>query len=101
MKYAALAFLLIATPAMAESIPCGNGIPMSPQKLKQFVARFSESPAAVGITSRGDKFLIISNSETGSFTVLEVLANGLSCIVMSGVNFETVLQVPAIDGKDM
>ena len=81
---AALAFsVLTAGAAQAQQIcaPRANLV----EKLK---AEFNEEPDAVGVTTNGGLFEVLSSSE-GTWTVLATGPNGVSCLVLSGEGWQT------------
>lgn len=81
---AVAAALMAATPAMGQSM-CGE----RSRAVDQFRSEFNESPTAVGLVSP-DTLLEVLTSEKGTWTIIITRPNGASCLVASGVAWQTL-----------
>lgn len=81
---AVLAWLasFLASPAHAQQ-QCAD----LPEFLALLASNYQEAPR-VSALAGGDALLIITAGDNGTWTALMVQANGLACMVASGVNFE-------------
>lgn len=61
--------------------------------------RWGEWPVAQGATRSGQLMQVWVNPETGTFSVLHVTGNGLTCFVSTGDGFDML--PPPIPGDDM
>ena len=51
---------------------------------------FDERPLASGISNSGKAYMELWASESGTWTILVVLPNGMSCVTNSGRDFDLV-----------
>jgi len=90
----ALAFLILGSPAFAQTPQCG---PL-PDALAALEAKYQEQPRVSALTS-GGQLMVITASQDGGFSVLLVSPEGSACMVASGSAFEVLPQEPAgVDG---
>jgi len=82
---AMIAFWLVAVPDEADAAECAPY-----EMVKRFLSnRYQESRKAMGVVAtRGIMELYVSE-ESGTWTVLLTMPNGMSCIVAAGDAFET------------
>jgi len=91
-------FLTVAVAAVAFALSLGLSV--SPVQAQQacgerakFMAKlketFAEEPIAMGLTDKG-AVLEVFASQTGSWTFLITMPNGLTCVVASGQSWETL-----------
>ena len=83
---AALVVIGFTLPASAQQSVCGNRGDI----LKQLSVRYSEAPAAIGLSSTGSMLEVLTSPSGGSWTVLMTMPNGTSCLVAAGENWESV-----------
>jgi len=81
---AAAAALALAAPAMAQNVCAERS-----RVVDQFRSEFNESPAAVGLVSE-DTLLEVLTSEKGTWTIIITRPDGASCLVASGVAWQSV-----------
>ena len=91
---AAFAVLFYALPASASD-NCSPDIKVTSKVLLE---KYGEQPIAAGILTE-TLMLQIFASETGSFTVVAVSANGTACLVASGENL-TFLKPSTPEGPE-
>lgn len=90
----ALAFLILGSPAFAQTPQCG---PL-PDALAALEAKYQEQPRVSALTSVG-QLMVTTASQDGGFSVLLVSPDGKACIVASGSAFEALPPEPAgVDG---
>lgn len=82
---AALALVLVSTTAIAQqnSPPCGDRTKF----IETLGGQYKESPSAIGLAANGQLVEILSNDETGTFSILLTKPNGESCLVSSGTGW--------------
>ena len=81
-----LAVAFAAFPALAqEPSACGKRSDL----LEKLSTNFDESPVAMGLTS-GGKVIEVVASESGSWTIIVTLPDGVSCGVAAGMSWEKV-----------
>ncbi len=95
---AALVFgtLALAPPAFAQSVCADRGI--ITERLK---TGFHESYQGAGLQSASSLVEIWSSDETGSWTILLSKADGISCVIASGMNWQfdmTKAEIAGITG---
>ena len=83
-KIAALAVLIAASPAMAQTV-CSTRA----EFIDRFAHRYAENPVAMGLASNGGVVEVLA-SEGGSWTLLVTMPNGISCVVAAGENWEAL-----------
>lgn len=83
MKQIALAFLFLTIApilAHAQQTQCA---PLGLQ-LMHLMVKFGERPLVVGATANGGKFMLLTNPDTGTWTILMVQAPDTACIGGAG-----------------
>lgn len=88
MRAIALAMgLIIAAPAHAQTL-CG------PRQsfIDHLGKNHGEAPTAMGLTSSGS-ILEVLTSEDGGWTIMVTRADGVSCLVATGEDWETIERV--------
>ncbi len=68
--------------------------------IKQLAEGYGETRQSVGIGSNNSMVEVFASEETGSWTILVTMANGLSCLVASGQSFEEVAEALPAKGQD-
>lgn len=91
---AAAVFVATTTPAVAQSQRnCGPRDAV----VTKLAQGYGETRQSVGIGSNNAMVEVFASDETGSWTILVTMPNGLSCLVASGQSFEEVAE--ALPGK--
>ena len=77
------ALLGLATPLLAQP-PC------APRTLiiEKLERQFGEAPRSIGLTANGRMIEVFSSAESGTWTILMTRADGTSCLMASGSDFE-------------
>lgn len=76
------ALLALTVPAQAQ-MACGD----RSEIIKMIAAKYKELPRAFGIV--GDKTLVeLFVSESGSWTMLETMSHGITCVIRSGQSWD-------------
>ena len=83
---AALVVIGFSLPASAQQSVCGKRGDI----LKQLSIRYSEAPAAMGLSSTGGMLEVLTSPAGGSWTIVMTMPNGVSCLVAAGENWESV-----------
>lgn len=74
-----------------ESLACGKRADM----LAQLSLRYSEKPVAMGMATNGTLVEVLASGSGDSFTILYTTAEGLTCMMAAGNNWESINQVLA------
>lgn len=91
MKTILAAMLLTGTAAFAEQ-PC---VASYEEALEYLAARYQEEPRAIAITRNGT-FLTVTTDANGAWSLIETTADGQTCLVSDGQNFELIEAPPNI-----
>lgn len=94
---AATAYIALATPASAQSQrSCG------PRDIvvTQLAEKYKETRQSVGIGSNNSMVEMFASDDTGSWTIVVTMPNGLSCLIASGQSFEQVAEALPAKGND-
>jgi len=93
MKRLALALLIVLMPGLtfAQGTNCG------PRKfiLTRLAEQYGEARVAYGLNARQLLMEVFANATTGSWTVTLTQADGLTCVVSVGSDFNPVTDGPA------
>lgn len=57
--------------------------------------RYSETRRAIGIAGQSAVMELFAAEETGTWSITVTLADGQTCLVASGTNYEAVTETPA------
>jgi len=99
MYLAAASAALIATlgsPVAHAAAPCQERGAV----LAKLAKNYAEAPVAIGMASNGGVLEVLAaESETGSFTIIVTMPNGMSCMLASGRHFE-MLPAPKLAKGD-
>jgi len=63
-------------------------------------SRFGESRQGMGLGRNNAVVEIFASADTGTWTILVTLPNGMSCLVASGESWERVAEQPPAPGSD-
>lgn len=77
--------LLCAVPAMAEPTCAPRDV-----VLERLADTYGESRQAIGLAGPGRVVEVFASSQTGSWTITVTLPDGRTCLVASGIAYETV-----------
>ena len=83
MRYL-LAFLLLASPALAEPI-CD----IRHNVMKQLEGKYGEKPIALGMANSGGVVEILTTEDGSTWTIVITLPNGMTCLVAAGEDWES------------
>ncbi|MBL6957530.1 MAG: hypothetical protein ISR52_00995 [Rhodospirillales bacterium] len=71
-------------PSVAEAqMMCGERL----EVLKNLQTNYAEAPISLGLASNGGVIEVLS-SDNGTFTIIITQPNGMSCLLVSGENWE-------------
>jgi len=85
--------LLALPPAHAAAAQCTSRAKM----VLSLNERYSESPQSIGLTPSGEALELFADPKTGTWTVLLSFANGTSCMMAAGTDYQ-YLNIPAGSG---
>jgi hypothetical protein len=81
-----LSALSLALPASAQSI-CGA----RDDFVQHLAQRHKEAPAAMGLSSNGKMVEVLTNDETGTWTIIVTNADGSACVIAAGEAWQQIL----------
>ena len=91
--FAALAFL--ATAARSEGAQCAARDAV----VERLASGYGETRRSVGLAGNA-VMEVYASDDTGTWTVLVTMANGMACLVASGDNYQAVTDAPPKPGDD-
>ncbi|SIS83621.1 hypothetical protein SAMN05421759_104177 [Roseivivax lentus] len=62
--------------------------------IEKLAKRYGEAPQSVGLAANNQVIEVFASDENGTWTVLMTRADGISCLLASGTDFETLMVVP-------
>jgi hypothetical protein len=87
---AALTVSLVSTAAMAQSLPCDD----RDKVLELLAKKYSETPVAAGVTSGGALLEVLTNSKSGTWSIIITSPQGMSCLTATGEGWRNMEQIP-------
>ena len=81
-----LSVLSLALPAAAQSV-CGA----RDDFVDHLAQRHDEAPAAMGLSSNGKMIEVLTNSATGTWTIIVTNADGSACVIAAGEAWQSIL----------
>lgn len=97
---ATFATAMVFTALTAEAQANGNCAPRA-TAAANLAERYQETPSGRGLASDGSAVEVFSNPETGSWSILVTMPNGISCMVASGQSWSALVQDPAPQGEPL
>ena len=86
MKYILITvFLFISFQARGQGTVCGDRENIVPSLIDDY----DESRVSIGLSAEGSIFEIFA-SDTGSWTLIVTQPSGITCLIGTGTNFETI-----------
>lgn len=83
-----LASIAVAPTAAEESMACGKRDEM----LGHLAGKYQEEPVAMGLSTNGSVVEVLASNAGNNFTIIYTTADGLTCMMAAGSNWETVKQ---------
>jgi hypothetical protein len=83
---AALPFLALAGPALAQGMACADHATLS----ERLADTWGESRQSIGLGADGAVMEVFASEETGTWTIAVTRPGGPTCIVAAGEHFEAV-----------
>lgn len=83
---AILAVSLMPAAADAQNRNCGPRTKV----VETLAEKYKESRRSIGLATKGRVMEIFASEETGSWTIVVTMPNGMTCLVASGQAFEAV-----------
>ncbi|MDI3336674.1 hypothetical protein QKW60_09670 [Defluviimonas aestuarii] len=65
----------------------------------ELASRYGETRHGIGLAANNAVMEVFASAETGTWTITVTLANGMTCLVASGQNYETLAEQPPGPGK--
>ncbi len=91
------AALILATQnARGEGAQCGARDAV----VERLSAGYGETRRSLGLAANNAVLEVFASEATGTWTVTVTLPDGMTCLVASGDNYQTVTEKPAAPGDD-
>lgn len=97
LNIGALLLALIGGPAMAQDMR--NCAPRD-RVIGRLAERYGETRQSIGLGANNAVVEVFAASDTGTWTIILTLPNGLSCLVASGQAYEAVAEAHAAMDSD-
>ncbi|HET6467768.1 MAG TPA: hypothetical protein VFG43_05250 [Geminicoccaceae bacterium] len=73
-----------------------TGQAMGPCSSREAIARslaedYREAPVSLGVMANGNLLQVFASYETGTWTIVSVAPNGISCVLAAGQSWETII----------
>lgn len=92
----ALSVACVASPVAAQSQNCApRGV-----VVERLADKYGESRQSVGMINDQAVMEVFANEESGSWTITVTNINGISCLVTSGIGYESVNEPPSVSPDD-
>lgn len=66
---------------------------------EQLASRYGESRRGIGLAANNAVMELFASDETGTWTITVTMASGLTCLIASGENFESLAENLPAAGK--
>lgn len=89
--------LILATEvADAQSAPpCGQRIAV----IERLTTSYGETRQGIGLAANNAVMEVFASAKTGSWTIILTMANGMTCMIAAGENYETLSEPLPAAGK--
>lgn len=68
--------------------------------IERLAEKYGEARQSVGLGANNSMVEVFSSPETGTWTITVTMATGVTCLVASGQNFETLAEALPAKGND-
>lgn len=68
--------------------------------VERLAEKYGESRQSIGLGANNAVVEVFAAQETGTWTITVTMTNGLTCLVASGQNFETLAEAVPAKGND-
>ena len=79
----------------------GQNCAPRPAVLEKLTDQFGETRQSIGLAAQGSVMEVFASAETGSWTIIVTLPNGMACLIAAGQSFEALAEVLPARGKDV
>ncbi|WP_442920375.1 hypothetical protein [Marinovum sp. 1_MG-2023] len=80
--------------------PVGQNCAPRPKVIARLAEKYGETRQSIGLGSQNAVVEVFASQETGSWTIIVTMANGVTCLLASGQAFETLAETLPVAGKD-
>ena len=87
-RIAVLCLLIGLTPAVAQAQ--NNNCGPRERVLTTLAEKYQETRRSIGLATQGRVMEVFASDESGSWTIIVTMPNGVTCLVASGQAFEEV-----------
>ncbi|MBR9864960.1 MAG: hypothetical protein GYB24_16095 [Rhodobacteraceae bacterium] len=89
-----LGVILAHSPAYSQPASCAERT----RVLERLQSKYGETRRSVGLAANNGVVEVFASDQSGSWTIVITLPNGMTCLVAAGESYETV-NAPARDGE--
>lgn len=100
MIFGALGFGILALAATSGFAQTNRNCAPRDVVVARLAEKYGEARQSVGLGANNSMVETFSSLETGTWTITVTLANGTTCLVASGQNFETLAEALPAKGND-
>ncbi len=100
LVFGALGFGILALAATSGFAQTNHNCAPRDVVVQRLADKYGEARQSIGLGANNSVVETFSSVETGSWTITVTLANGTTCLVASGLNFETLAEVLPAKGND-
>lgn len=100
MMIGALGFGILALAAQSGLAQTARNCAPRDVVVERLASTYGESRQSVGLGANNSMVEVFAASETGTWTITVTMATGLTCLVASGQNFETLAEALPARGND-
>ncbi len=93
MKILATLALVCAAPAVAQP----QCLPR-PNMMEMLADQFHEARQSMALSMGGSVIEVFANLQTGTWTAVETMPDGMACIVSFGDNYQVIAEPQGVDG---
>ncbi len=89
-----LAAIMLGLAGLCVALPAQAGSQCAPREtvLGTLAGEYGEARRGVGLAANNGVVEVFASAQSGSWTITVTLANGMTCLVASGQNYETVAE---------
>lgn len=95
-----LGFGILALAAQSLSAQGSGNCAPREVVIDRLATKFGEARQSIGLGANNSLVEVFAAQNTGTWTITVTMANGLTCLVASGQNFETLAEAEPKEGKD-
>lgn len=99
--FGALGFGILALAATSSFAQTANNCAPREIVVERLAEKYGESRQSVGLGAYNSMVEVFAAGDTGSWTITVTMTNGMTCLVASGQDYETVLEALPAKGSEL